>query len=268
MKNKNKFFYFGVVAILLFILFPYFWMILASFKTQVDILSKSNLWVFRPTFHNYVDVFYNYDFIKPIINSFIIAIAATLIGLFFGLQGAYAIAKYKMKKFHFAIVLVRVIPIIMLLVPWYTAFVKLKIVDTYLAMTLAHLIVTLPFIIFMMVPFFENLPKELEEAAYVDGCSVMGTFVRIILPLSVPAIVTAAILSFIYSWNNFMFALILSGKKTKTLPVAVFNFISYADINWGGLMAASVVISLPIIALSLMLQRHVIKGLTMGAVKG
>jgi multiple sugar transport system permease protein len=130
------------------------------------------------------------------------------------------------------------------------------------------MLVALPFVIWIMIPYFESLPRELEEAAWVDGSSRVGTFFRIILPLSGPGIITSSILSFIFSWNNFMFSLILSGTNTKTLPVAVFSFVSYSQINWGGLMAAAVVITAPILIISLFLQRYIIKGLTAGAVKG
>ncbi len=130
------------------------------------------------------------------------------------------------------------------------------------------MLVGMPFIIWVMISFYEGLPGELEEAARVDGCTIQGAFLRIMLPLSMPGVVTASILSFIFSWNNFMFSLVLSGDKTKTLPIAVFNFLSYSEINWGGLMAAAVIITMPILIIALVLQRYIISGVTMGAVKG
>jgi multiple sugar transport system permease protein len=130
------------------------------------------------------------------------------------------------------------------------------------------MLVTLPFIVWVMVPFFESIPRELEEAARVDGASIPQAFVRIILPISGPGIVTGAILAFVFSWNNFMFSLQLATNNTKTVPVAIYNFIGYAQIDWGGLMAAAVVITLPVLLLALVTQRYVIRGLTAGAVKG
>jgi multiple sugar transport system permease protein len=130
------------------------------------------------------------------------------------------------------------------------------------------MVVSLPFIVWIMVPFFESLPKELEESAAVDGSTRFNSFLKIILPISAPGIVTATILSFVFSWNNFMFGIILSGRMTKTLPVAIYGFISYTDINWGGLMAGSVVVTIPVIIISLFLQKYIIQGLTAGAVKG
>jgi multiple sugar transport system permease protein len=141
-------------------------------------------------------------------------------------------------------------------------------VNTLGGIAFAHIIVTLPLVIWIMIGFFEDVPRELEEAALIDGCSLTGIFFRIVLPLSKPAIVAATILGFIASWNNFIFVLILGGRNTVTLPMAVYSFVSFEDINWGGLTAAATIITLPILALSLMVQRHLAGGLTVGAVKG
>ena len=129
------------------------------------------------------------------------------------------------------------------------------------------MLVGLPFIIWVMTPFFESLPVELEEAAMIDGATRQGAFFRVLLPLTGPGVITSSILSFIFSWNNFMFGVVLTGAKTKTLPVAVFNFMAYSEINWGGLMAAAVTITLPVIIIALVAQRYIIQGLTAGAVK-
>ncbi|TCL74113.1 carbohydrate ABC transporter membrane protein 2 (CUT1 family) [Hydrogenispora ethanolica] len=258
-----------IYLILLVVLFPLIWMVLASFKTQVQIMSvDQNPFQFTPTFKNYVAVFSEYNFLGPIKNSFIIAFLSILYALILGLPAAYAIARFQQKLFGLIILVVRIIPGITFLVPWYILFTQIGLVDTYTALILTHMLVALPFVIWIMIPYFESLPRELEEAAWVDGSSRVGTFFRIILPLSGPGIITSSILSFIFSWNNFMFSLILSGTNTKTLPIAVFSFVSYSQINWGGLMAAAVVITAPILIISLFLQRYIIKGLTAGAVKG
>ncbi len=135
-------------------------------------------------------------------------------------------------------------------------------------MIICHLIVSLPTIIWIMIPYFESIPRDLEMAAKIDGASNMGTFCKVMMPLATPGILTAGILAFIFSWNNFMFALILCSNKTTTLPIAIYQFISYSNVNWGGIMAASVIITLPIIIISFFLQRYIITGLTAGAVKG
>jgi multiple sugar transport system permease protein len=141
-------------------------------------------------------------------------------------------------------------------------------VGTYGVLILTHIFVTMPLIVAIMTSFFEGLPVELEEAAQIDGASKIVAFVRIVLPLSVPGIATATILSFIFSWNNFLFALVLSNQDTRTLPVAISNFTSYASVDWGGLMAASVIITVPVMLIALFSQKYVVSGLTAGATKG
>ena len=257
-----------LVAILLVVCFPIIWMVLASFKTQVQIQSPKNLFVFTPTFRNYPAVFTNYDFFKPIMNSFIVAAGSTLIGLAIGLPASYAISRYRQKTFGMLILVIRFLPGITFLIPWFTIFSRIGLIDTYTALILSHLLINLPFIIWLMVPFFDAMPKELEESARVDGCYTIVSFRRITLPLASPGIITGALLSFVFSWNNFVFSMVLCGGRTKTLPLAVFNFVSYALIDWGALMAASVTITLPVLFIAFVTQRYIIQGLTAGAVKG
>lgn len=255
-------------AILLIFIFPFLWMLLASFKTQAQIMSGELTLLFAPTGQNYLSVFQQYDFLRYIANSMIVAVASTLLSLLIGLPAAYSIAKFRMHKLSVVILIARIVPGISFLVPWYIIFSQLRLVDTYAALVLSHMLVGLPFIVWIMISFFESLPYEVEEAGLMDGCTPHHVFCRIALPMSVPGIVTSSLLSFIFSWNNFMFSIILAGDKTKTLPIAVFNFMSYAEINWGGLMAAACIITLPVLAIALMAQRYVISGLSAGAVKG
>lgn len=264
----NSLFYFLLVVILMCAVFPFLWMVLASFKNMVDMLNTDKLFIFTPTIRNYLDVFGKYTFAKPIENSLYIGIVSTLLALFFGLPTSYSIAREKQNIFASIILMIRIIPAISFLVPWYILFTKLKLTGTYTALILAHFLVALPLIIWIMIPYFEALPKELEQAASVDGCSRIGTFYKIMLPLSAPGILTCSLLAFIFSWNNFIFALVLCTNETKTLPTAVFNFISYTDVNWTGLMAAAVVITSPILVIALVLQKYIVSGLTAGAVKG
>lgn len=257
-----------LVAVVFAFLFPFIWMILASFKTQQQILSTENILFFKPTFQNYVAVFEQYSFMKFIVNSFLIAVVSTILSLVLGLPAAYSIARYRQNKLGLTILVARIVPGITFLIPWFILFSKLNLVDSYTSMILSHMLVGLPFIVWIMVSYFENIPIELEESARVDGCTIQEAFVRIVLPISGPGIITASIFSFVFSWNNFMFSLVLAGEKTKTLPIAVFSFLSYSDINWGGLMAAAVIITLPVLILALFAQKYIISGLTAGAVKG
>lgn len=258
-----------IYGIMLILFFPFFWMVLASFQHNVDILNASKgLFHFTPTLKNYETVFGKYHFITPICNSFFVASVSTFLALILGLPAAYAVARYKFRKLSLIILIVRMISGITFLVPWYMLFMRMKLTNTFTALILSHMLVALPFIVWIMVPFFENLPRELEDAAWVDGSSKVGAFFRIVLLVSSPGIISASMMAFIFSWNNFMFSLVLSGAKTTTLPIAIYSFVSYASVDWGGLMAAAVVITTPIILLSLFSQKYIITGLTAGAVKG
>lgn len=265
---KSVFTHVSVYFVLFLFLLPFLWMILASFKTQVQILNTSNIFEITANFSNYINVFEEYSFLKFIVNSFVVALGATVFGLILGLPAAYSIAKYKQEGLGLLILVARIVPGISFLIPWFIIFSKLQLIDSYTSLILSHMLVTMPFIIWVMIPFFEGLPHELEESARVDGCSIPSAFVRVMLPISGPGIITSSILAFIFSWNNFMFSLILAGEKTKTLPIAIFNFLSYSEINWGGLMAASVIITAPVLIIALFAQRYIIAGLTGGSVKG
>lgn len=260
--------YLLMALVLVVMLFPFYWMILTSFRNQLANTSATPVWFFEPTLANYVNVIRENDFLGFTWNSFVIAALSTLLGLAIGLPAAYSIARFKQDGLAFAILIARLTPYITYLVPWYLAFRALGLVDTYVALTLTHLIVGMPLITWIMISFFEDVPIELEEAAFVDGASRIGAFWRIILPLSAPGIVASGILAFIFSWNQFLFSLVLSGPNTRPVPVAVFNFISYGQIDFGGLGAAAVLITLPVILLTLLIQRYIVAGLTMGAVKG
>lgn len=269
-KNKSLNAVLGLLTLLVLFVFafPFLWMLIASFKTQAQIMSTENFLFFKPTTKNYTSVFQEYDFMKFIINSLVVAVGSTLLSLILGLPAAYAIARHHLQKLGLVILVARIIPGITFLIPWFILFSKINLVDTYTALILSHMLVGLPFIIWIMISFFEALPTEIEEAGLIDGCNHHQVFLRIIMPISGPGIITSSLLSFIFSWNNFMFSIILAGDKTKTLPIAVFNFMSYSEINWGALMAAACIITLPVLIIALLAQRYVVSGLAAGAVKG
>ncbi|MGE5507831.1 MAG: carbohydrate ABC transporter permease [Chitinophagales bacterium] len=271
-SRRRLLFSLGYFALLVLIvvpfIFPFIWMVLASLKTQAEITAIPPKWIFTPTYEHYQEVFQQYELGKSILNSLVISVGATFWSLVLGLPAAYAIARWRQRGFALAILVARIVPGITFLIPWFILFSKLRLVDTYTSLILSHMLVGLPFIIWVMVPFFEALPKELEEASMVDGSTRMGAFFRVLLPLTGPGVLTCSILSFVFSWNNFMFAVVLTGSRTRTLPIAIFNFLSYSQINWGGLMAAAVIITLPILLIALVAQRYIVQGLTAGAVKG
>ena len=261
--------YYGtILACVFFFLLPLLWMLLNAFKTPLQVVELPPKLIFKPTFENFRNVFESQNFGQYIYNSLVIALGSTGLGLILGLPAAFSIAMYKQKKLAVFILISRMVPGITFLLPLFIMFMHLNMVDTFTSLILAHLLVGLPFIVWVMVPFFESIPKDLIDAARVDGCSIFSTFLRIILPISLPGVVTAGILAFIFSWNNFMFSIVLAQYNTKTVPVAIFNFIAYTQIDWGGLMAAAVVITLPVLVITILTQKYVIRGLTAGAVKG
>ncbi len=257
-----------VFVLLVPFIFPLAWMLLSSLKTQVQNTAYPPVWIFTPTFDNYREVFRKNPFFTFTWNSMVVAAGSTGLALLLGLPGAFAIARFKRTGIALAILTARMAPGIGYLIPWFILFTKAKLIDTYTALILTHLIVALPLVLWVMIGFFEDVPGELIEAARIDGCTHWSAFLRIALPLAKPGIVATGILAFIFSWNNFLFSLIIAGYKTRTLPIAVYSFLSYEEINWGGLTAAATVITLPVLALALLVQKHIVRGLTLGAMKG
>ena len=260
------------LAVLLLVLvptlFPFLWMLLSSFKSQVDIISWPPKFIFEITMQNYLKVFGEQQFLRYLMNSSIVGISAVALSLLIGLPAAYSIARFGQKKLMILILIARLMPGISFLMPWYIIFSRLGLMDSYTALILSHMLIALPVVVWVMSAYFETLPREMEESAMIDGATQQRAFVSIILPLSTPGIVTATTLSFIFSWNNFMFSQVLSMARTRTLPIAIYNFMSYAEVDWGGVMASAVTIMAPAIILTMIFQKYVVKGLTMGAVKG
>ncbi len=248
--------------------FVFFWMASSSFKQGVDIYAMPPRWFdFTPTFDNYRVAMERTPFAQYATNSAVVATCSSLLGLAIGLPAAYTIARYRQKRLALALLTSRLLPGIAYVVPFFLLFTFIGLNGTYLALILAHVVVTLPLTVYIMINFFEGLPAELYDAAQVDGCTRIQTFFRVALPLTRPGVVTAGILAFIFSWNDFKMALVLSNQETRTLPIAVFNFVHEASLEWGPMMAYATLISLPVLALTLFVQKHIISGLTMGSVK-
>jgi len=265
---RRVLFYILVLAVLIAYLFPFYWMVLSSLKTQIQNFANPPLFVFTPTLENYVSVFANNPFALFLFNSLIIGAGSTLLGLALGLPAAYGIARFRKQGVALGFLIARIAPGISYLVPWFIIFSELNLVGSYTALILAHLTVALPLIVWLMIGFFEDVPQELEDAAFIDGANRFELFLKVALPVVKPGIATAGILSFIQSWNTFMYSVVLSNSETRTLPVAVFGFLSYGGFDWGSLTAAATVITLPVLVLTLLIQRHIVSGLAVGSVKG
>ncbi|MGB5987760.1 MAG: carbohydrate ABC transporter permease [Desulfobacterales bacterium] len=264
---KSTLFYAGAVALCLPPVFVFVWMILTGLKTGVQNIAYPPQFFFSPTLENFRAVFQQHNFLKYLLNSLIVAGLATGISLILGLPAAYSIAKYRQGRIGILILVARMTPFVSYLLPWYIIFRHLNLIDSYTALTITHLIITLPMVIWLMISFFESVPTELEDAAMIDGCTGLQSFLIIVLPLVRNGIATSAIISFIFSWNQFLFSLILSGPKTKTVPVAVYNFISYGKIDWAGIGAAATLIVLPVSVFAFFVRKSIVQGLTMGALK-
>jgi multiple sugar transport system permease protein len=247
---------------------PLVWMVLAAFKTNVQIGNTADAIVFTPTLDNFRTVVDQGVFLPAMVNSIIVAVVSTVLSALIAVPAAWAIGRFGMRRAGGWVLIARIIPAISLLVPWYYVFARLELVGGYAVLVLSHMFVSVPLITWIMIGFFEGLPVELEEAGRVDGLSAFGAFLRISLPLATAGTATACVLATVFSWNNFIFALILSDENTKTLPVALFNFISYASVDWGGLMAASTLMSVPVVLAAVFGQRYLVAGLTAGATKG
>jgi len=257
-----------IAVVMILLLIPIYYMIASSFKTQAQMMDIKQLFKFVPTVKNYVKVFGMYDLAGPLLNSIVVSIGATGLACLLGLPAAYAIARHNMHKLSAVILCVRIVPAVTFLIPWYIILSRIGLVGTKIALIGANLLVLLPLMIWIVSPYFASISKELEEAAFIDGCSEAKSFIRIMIPLSSPGIITAAILSFIQAWNNFLFAYILGGSAVKTLPVMLKMFIGYQGVDYACLMASAVVVAMPVVIISIFLQKYIVSGLTAGAVKG
>jgi multiple sugar transport system permease protein len=261
-------FYAALLLVLAVFGFPFFWMAFNSFKTTEKLQEYPPVWIFAPTLDNFREVFGQTPFVRYALNSTVVALGAVGLGMALALPAAYGIARYRYHRLAVGILVCRMIPGVCFLVPWFIVFRVLGLIDTYAGLIVAHLIITVPLITWIMIGFFEELPIELEEAALIDGCSPWGVFARVALPLTRSGLASAAILALIFTWNNFLFPLILAGPRTKTLPVVVYSFMTFDELNLGGVYAATTLISLPVVLMVLFVQRHFVRGLTIGGLKG
>jgi len=254
----------AVVGPFFFIFFYMFW---NSLKPDY-LFFEPQTWIFEPVWSNYTDVYEQSDLIANIGNSLIISGTATVVGLACGLLSAYSIVRFGLKKLSMAILFTRMVPFLTALVPFWIVYKQVGLLNTHIGIILAHLVITLPIAVWILMGFMEDIPRELEEAALIDGATRTQAFFYIVLPLVAPGMVATAILVFIFSWNNFAFALILGGFDVSTAPVSVFK---YADPEAGGsgqMMAAATMVTIPVFIIILAIQRQLTAGLTMGGVKG
>jgi multiple sugar transport system permease protein len=260
-----------VVLALVVILVPYLWLVLTSFKNRVDAFAIPPKLVFGPTLDSYRSLFGEAGYANYLRNSFIVATATTVIALVLGVPTAYALARYR-SRWNSVVLLgmlaIRLLPALVLAVPMFVLFDKLGWTTSFVPVVLAHLTFNLPFVVWMMRGFFKAIPPAIDEAAMIDGLTAFGAFFRTVLPLSLGGLAATAIFCLINSWNEFLFALVLTARDTATLPVAVPSLLSPIGTQWGEIAAVGTIMTIPVLLFAFLAQGYIVQGLTGGAVAG
>ena len=272
MKPRRALIFAVAVAVLAVWAFPVLWALLTSFKTERDVLAYPPKVVFAPTLANYADVLFGSATILPnLFSSLVVAGFTTVFTIIIAVPAAYALARLEFpakRSTGFYVLATQMLPPIGLIIPYYLALQKLAALDTYSGLIVIYLTFSLPFAVWLMVSYFEDIPREMEEAALLDRAGRMRALWYVILPQVRGGIAVTTIFVFLNAWNEFLFAVVLGGNRVRTVTVAMFNFISVEQTLWAKLAAGAVLAMLPVIVLGLVAQRHIVKGLTVGAVKG
>ncbi len=262
-------FAFSILVIISPAVLVFLWMLSLSLKNDVDNVAYPPVFIPHPaTLANFIQVFSENSMGLYFWNSVVVSGLATAVALLVGIPAGFGIARAQAHKLTVLVLIARMTPALSYLIPLYMVFQFLGLNNTLTALVITHLVITVPIIVYIMAGYFETLPKELEEAALIDGGSVWTTFRYVALPLARPGIVVATILAFIFSWNNFVFGAVLAGRSTRTLPAAVYNVLTFEQLAWGPLAAAAIVVTLPVLLLTVVIQKEIVAGLTHGGVKG
>jgi len=271
MTRRNLFTFVVPLAVLLSVaLLPYVWIFLASFKKKSDLISPIPRWFFEPTGINYADILYK-GFDTYLLNSIIIGASSTALTVVVGTLAAYGFSRFKIpagNHLFFYILATRLGPPVAYALPMYLIFNQLGLINSYAGVILAHATFNLVLVVWMMRSFFDDVPREIEEAAYLDGCGHFRVLWRITLPMTLPGLVAVSIFVLIFSWNELLFALILTGGETRPLTVVIPSLVLHTGTQWGQVAAASIVQSIPVLVFIFFIQKQLVQGLTFGAVKG
>lgn len=261
----------GVAAFIVFIeVAPFLWMVLMSFKSRLDIFEIPPKIFFTPILDNYHNAFVEGPFSKYLINSLIIESSSTVLAITIGTMAAYAFSRFPIyggKHIFFFILTTRMCPPVVVALPLFIIFSKLGLYDTHIGVILVHTIFNLALVVWLMRGFFDEIPREIDQAAMIDGHSEWTVFRKFILPLALPGIVVSAMFCLIFAWNEFFFATILTQFEAPTLPVGVPQLITSRGTYWGQVAAVGVVITLPVFIFSLVFHKYLVRGLTFGAIK-
>lgn len=254
----------------IFLILPLYWMIATAFKSTLDAFAYPPLLVFKPTLDNIKSVIADTEFRKSLFNSATVAILTVLFSMTFSIPASYGLSRLR-GRFKSNILtwflLTRAAPGMIYVLPYFILYNKVGLMDTIFGLVLVNMIFTIPLVTWMMLSFFEDLPESIEEAAMIDGATPFQIMMKVSVPLAMPGITSSAILAFIFSWNEFLFALILTRRSSRTAPVTIVNFMAFEGTEWGKIAAGGIFILLPVLIFSIMIRKHLIRGLTSGAVK-
>ena len=264
--------YLPLVLLLCFLIFPFYWTFITSIKPEKELYGGTvTYWPKNPTFDAYRALFVDYNFVKPMTNSFIVAASATLLTLFVATVAAYAFSRFRFKGRRPLMIMFltnNMFPTVLLLIPLYAIMRRLGILYTPLALILSYTTFTIPFSVWLLNGYLNDLPMSLEEAALVDGANRTQAFVRIILPVLVPCLVATGVYIFMNAWNEYTFAVMFTNEKSRTIPVSLRNLIGQLGVQWDLLTAGGIITIIPVCVMFFFAQKRLVEGLTAGAVKG
>ncbi|MGM0877826.1 MAG: carbohydrate ABC transporter permease [Bacillota bacterium] len=272
-KRKLWLIFVIVLTCLLAMLFlgPYVYLLLTSLKPSAEAVSvPPTFWPSTFSFENYRNMFDYLPVGKYFVNSLVTAGASTFISVLLGSMAAYGISRFSSVTGNYFLLftlVIRMVPMISIAIPMYMIIKDMGLIDTQLALILVYTSVNVPFAIWLMIGFFDSVPKEFDEAARIDGCGWLGAFIRVILPVSLPGLATTAIFTFMLAWNDFLFSLLMTSTQAKTATVGISEFLTAYNLDLGPMTAAAVSFSLPVMIFSLLAQRYIVSGMTLGAVK-
>ena len=276
MKKLSKYKHLITAYIVSFIaiavtILPITWLFLLSIKSKGETFTKPPKWVFDPTIQNYIDLWDNDLFKDTFVNSFFITLISITLSIIIAIFASYALKRYQIRfktAFMQWLLLAYMLPEFLFVLPMFAIYQSIGIYDTYIGMALIYQVHVLPFSIWMLRSFLEEIPKEIDDAAYLDGCNPFQAIYKIYLPLIIPGIVATAILNGIWVWNELAIALGLTFFDAQPITVGVASFRGYASINWGGMTGSAIISMIPMILFVAFAQKHIVKGLTLGSVKG
>lgn len=283
-KIRQVFFWIGIIVVLLWFLFPYYWMFTTAFKLEQDYFAYPPVWVpSPPSLKNFIVVFQSgtatiagiggiaVNIIPPLMNSIIVAVGSSAIAVLAGCLAGFALSRFEFKareNIAFLIFTLRMLPPITIIIPYFILMKNYHLIDTRLGLILTYLVFNLPITVWLLMRYFEDVPTEIEDAALADGCSRFQAFRLILLPLTLPGIIATFLFCLIFSWNEYLFALILTRAESETLPILLASFVAHKGVAWGPLASSGLIATLPVLLVIVLFQKHLVRVMTMGMLKG